>query len=755
MAFIDDQHESGMVEEESISAWSRVNQFPPFGAINDYIGNAIQPPSPTHRSTERVDIPYSGFNLATDYGFDTSIYEALNIWLTPGGPANSTTWESQSPWKQTPNPTSIDQTTVEISKRVQQVWPRRRATAVVRLIRNMWRSAIKHPAANLFSCGSAAELMAQNTTGSRWNMDDICRSRLISDCERTLLTAESYSGQVTAPGSPHISTPLEHEIGVDGLSPQAPRDTFPSTEMLNMSIDLYFRRSHPVIPFVHQATFDARTTPSSLLLPICLIGLSILNPGGTEGFIRNYLGKLIQFCRLNLTYKALGKGGAQQLVTSLASALLVLYLGLSCEQLVDQHQAHMLAIQTLFIADRHGMFSACEGEAITQAMFEHLDQETQWTAWARVESLKRLVTCLISLDSAYTRMLDLAANIGVEKLEVVLPCDSALFDAPSAASFFYKIKSGIPMIASHADLSSATNFLISTLDLSGLRILLDVIALREAAARHKLLPGASSSLRIISFVPMAAYAANEKACSIAKALVAVGTTRMILVNQDAPTALTWNYLCLVLTADINRVQNACGRIGPAASQQALGELKKWAQTTSARRAILHAAQIFRVLSHYRVSDHKTLLCELVLLHAALVLAVYVGVHSPTPRQEEDSFELTSNVQWADVCDEGLTKPPSGHKNAPLLPMSQSAKFVARGGPFSFGGETYPPGAISARKLVLIFAQLFDEIFTRNESEYPKLLRTIGDFFGVAEHMISTCAGDIDMCPAHYNTSEHL
>ncbi|KAK5275372.1 hypothetical protein LTR40_013134, partial [Exophiala xenobiotica] len=204
---------------------------------------------------------------------------------------------------------------------------------------------------------------------------------------------------------------MEHDVEVQGLSPRAPALTFPSTETLDMSISLYFRRFHPVLPFVHQATFDAKSTPSSLLLPMCLIGLSILNPGGADEFIRLYLGKLLRFCRLDLTYKGLGKGGAQQLVTSLASSLLVLYLALSCERLVDVHQAHMLAIQTLFIADRHGMFSAHVGETITQTMLHDVDQERAWKAWARVESLKRLVVCLISIDSAYTRMLDLAANI--------------------------------------------------------------------------------------------------------------------------------------------------------------------------------------------------------------------------------------------------------------------------------------------------------------------------------------------------------
>ncbi|KAK5458216.1 hypothetical protein LTS15_004296 [Exophiala xenobiotica] len=299
------------------------------------------------------DFQYPAFEFPTEYDFNfPSIYEAFNVWLTPTAAAE----HSMLSFPASPGgafSSSFSPT---------------RAGA----IRNMWRVAAQSTADNLFSNSS---ITTGTKISSRWNMDDECRARLISECDNILLPAEKYSGRVTAPGSPRISVPMEHDVEVQGLSPGAPALTFPSTETLDMGVSLYFRRFHPVLPFVHRATFDARSTPSSLLLPMCLIGLSILNPGGADEFIRLYLGKLLRFCRLDLTYTGLGKGGAQQLVTSLASSLLVLYLALSCERLVDVHQAHMLAVQTLFIADRHGMFSAHVGETITQTMLHDVDQE--------------------------------------------------------------------------------------------------------------------------------------------------------------------------------------------------------------------------------------------------------------------------------------------------------------------------------------------------------------------------------------------
>ena len=700
------------------------------------------------------------FDLSAQFGFDLdfpSVYESLNIWLPPTGMEDHG-FPSFSPASQGTNNSNInntvltDATSQDLSKRVQRAWPRRRASPVIRLIRTMWRCASEHPADNFFSLSSStttptSRLQTRRSPNSRWNMDDECRSRLMTDCENNLLPAESYTGGVTAPGSPHISVPSEHEeVELEGISPQVPRLNFPSTEMLNMSIDFYFRRFHPVLPFLHQATFDARSTPSSLLLPICLIGLSILNPIGSEDFIRQYLGKLIRFCRLNLTYKGLGKGGAQQLLTSLTSALLVLYLGLSCERLVDEYQAHMLAIQTLFIADRHGMFAAHEGEAVTLDMFQSLSgAEEQWKSWARVESVKRVVIGLISIDSAYTRMLDLAANIGIDRVEVVLPCDSSLFDAPSASAFFRKVDGGSSMLGSRVDLGAASRgggtkpwaILLNSL---GLRTLLDVLALREAAYRHKLLSKASSLdvFRHLSFIPSLAYAQHEDAGGMARDLVAVSRTQIGMIYKDAPTSLSWNHLCLLLCVDIDRVQTGCGRTGLQASLRALRDLTLWSQSASARRAVLHSAEIFRVLSQQRVSDVKTLLPELLLSNAALVMAIYVFVATMSVASTKEPLELLQSIDWADVGIEGfstslertsLAQSQSSGNNMLSFGGRPAWAFIIEGGPFTFGSETYTPGATSARKVVLTYAQLLDEISPRGGSEYARLLRTIGDFLG--------------------------
>jgi len=680
------------------------------------------------------------FEYSTDYDFDfPAVYEALNAWITPAALVDADAIASPLRRDTTQQPPSNGPCSVEQSKRVQKAWPRKRASAVVRMVRHLWRHAIEHNADNLFS--KPTDTASPRAARSRWNMDNECRDRLMRECDTILLPAEKYSGRVTAPGSPNISMQVDQDVEVEGLSPQTPRLKFPSAETLDMSIDFYFRRFHPNLPVLHQATFDAKLTPSSLLLPMCLIGLSILNPRGAEEFVRQYLGKMIRYCRLDLTYKALGKGGAQQLLTSLASSLLVLYLGLSSKSSVDEHQAHMLAIQTLFIADRHGIFCAHETETLTAEVFQHTGSDRSlWTAWARVESLKRLILCLISIDSAFTFLLDLAGNIGLDRLEVALPCDSSLFDAPSAAAFFSKVESGSAIVMRQADLTKMSTEEVAGLTEYGLRVLLDVVALKEAVARHKVLPNPLAASAHFAFVPASMYAADKRTSKIAGTLVHISNTHQDLVRgNNATVALFWNHSCMAIMADLDRIQMACGRAGLDASQKSLTDLAIWASTASARRALLHAAQIFRVLTRYRVGDNKVLIHESLLCNAAMVMAIYVFVRSPSVRHQaapdSQPLELLHDVDWSAIGDQGLCTPPDDDDEPRLGShgtSSAAASFISNGGNFSFGGECYGDHGGSARKLVLNCAQLLDEITTRDESEHSHLLRTIGDFLNVAE-----------------------
>ena len=173
-------------------------------------------------------------------------------------------------------------------KRINNKWPRHKTVSRVRLIRVLWRGIVQHEADNLFSdplaLGAHSVSPQSRTRTSKWGMEERCRNRLIQDIHS--MGRGKQSGEVDAQASPALSAP---EIGFQQPSPENQLGEFPSLETLQRSLDFFFRCSHPVIPFIHKATFDAETTPSSLLLPMCLIGLLVMEPRSSKPFIRQFL----------------------------------------------------------------------------------------------------------------------------------------------------------------------------------------------------------------------------------------------------------------------------------------------------------------------------------------------------------------------------------------------------------------------------------------------------------------------------------
>ena len=68
---------------------------------------------------------------------------------------------------------------------------------------------------------------------------------------------------------------------------------------------------------------------------------------------------------------------------------------------------------------------------------------------------------------------------------------------------------------------------------------------------------------------------------------------------------------------------AAGRAGAGPAGKALADVEDWARTSSARRACVHAAQSFKLLSNRKVSESITLNSMSALFCSALVLGLYL------------------------------------------------------------------------------------------------------------------------------------
>jgi hypothetical protein len=230
---------------------------------------------------DAFDFDFDASSAAMDLQMSPNMMSILNISpsMMPFSPSylNDRLRRDQGPR----SPFSMEQL-----KRIQKLWPRQKTVSVVRLIRTLWRDTVQHGADNLFSDPDPANIDSPSAQSrqrsSRWNMDEDCRNRLMS--EVSALGSRGPPSNVDSDFAAHSS-----EVGQMDPSPRAPETQFPSTGTLETSLDFFFRSSYPVMSFIHRATFDARKTPTPLLFPMCLIGLSIMDPQGSKDFVRPHL----------------------------------------------------------------------------------------------------------------------------------------------------------------------------------------------------------------------------------------------------------------------------------------------------------------------------------------------------------------------------------------------------------------------------------------------------------------------------------
>ncbi|KAJ3532208.1 hypothetical protein NM208_g8543 [Fusarium decemcellulare] len=602
-------------------------------------------------------------------------------------------------------------------KQIRRVWSRQRPKIPTRLIKRLWNRVVHHKADNIFAIPLASShtpdpSTSDNPQTSRISMDEQCRSRLVQYCKDLDDSSTSSS--------------------------PAPDITFPVVEILDSSLDFFFQFFHPILPFMHKSTFDAKNTPSSLLLAMCLVGLSYLDRVHTRAFVTRYLKKLMPACLNDMTSQTLTQCAPSELLATLASALIVVYLALGFRDEVDDCQAYMLCAQMLRIADKQGLFAANQGDDLAVGLRQGpTDPDGFWKSWARVESIKRLIFCFTWLDMAYARLMNTAGVIEMDRVDLHLPCDDALFDgSTTAASFLHAIQQGARLTMPRMNIRNFHAISPSKLNDNSAQILLRALYLKTIAARTRLLDEDTQYSELQSVSPVEELAKDGSAKAIIADVLLLPTTHAsVLSGRNRTNALGWNYLCITLTADVDLLEVAAGRDGLEAASSALVHVEKWSRSTSARRAVLHAAQVFDILDSYRIRESHLTRPDLVLFISALVISQYILVSSQKDvRLDAPTFELLQDIDWTTVRDDGLGT-ATGHILSDTVldlergPASSSAArcFLQNGGPISFAGEVQRFGDVAARKIARKFAHLMDGFGKWDGSNYSQLLRAMCGF----------------------------
>ncbi|KAL4752379.1 hypothetical protein BDW72DRAFT_72603 [Aspergillus terricola var. indicus] len=601
--------------------------------------------------------------------------------------------------------------------RVQRYWVAPSNTAG-RLMNNLWRDIASSDVDNIFSLHSSHSFSSPSglLPGSRYGLDEECRQQL-----QAVFGNLRHSSQLQSPNS---------ALSPASSSTFGGRPSFPPAEILDMALDLYFRNFHPLIPFVHVSTFSAKNTRLPVLYVMCLIGMIMLGTKGTTTFVAKNFSFVLERITADLAKCSVGVESTLDTMNTFAAAFLFLNLAAMTGEKEHLEKSQMLYVNLMSIAQRHGLFAATEGQILDITLFEAVpDIDIRWKTWSKVESVKRLITGLLLLDSWYSSFLSTSPIIVPDSIQLILPCNEGLFRANGSMRWIQLVRSGkrllMPTIMTPSE-NVTVPVLENPVDDFCIHGVLAMVQLRLSEAYHRLLSNRAS----YPFAPCHTYAMDGRArCLPSLQLQIADKYGEVLERLNPNAAVMWHNICMTLTADTQIFDLAAGRAGPGPAKKALDDIATWSQTPAARRACLHAAHIYKAMTNRKASDHTMFHSVFSLFSAALVLGLYIFM-VPNPSELQvggTSIELLDDIDWERVGTEGFTSFMEPRGTQTFTPSDDPAvNFIRNGGTVYFRGVPFQGGYQSARRILLDYAGLLKDAGKWSVRKFSYVLHIMSD-----------------------------
>lgn len=501
---------------------------------------------------------------------------------------------------------------------------------------------------------------------------------------------------------------------------------FPTCAAFDVALDKYFSSFLREAPFLHMPVFSISTCHPLLLFVMSCIGFGLGKT--TEGchFVQSNFSCVRDRILAELERKLTST--TKDAMSIFAASFLFLKLAALINDRDHLSPCQLLYISLISLAQMHGMFSEY-GKRTNGDMFSRISSlQEKWMAWGRVESLKRISVSLMRLDSAYATFLRSAPIVRVGNIEVLLPCDDALFAAKSATEWYSMLSdehlpTTMPAISRIASIDQMIGH--TFLNYYALHAVLNYLQLRSLDAHQKLLDyQAVQPEDQFILVPYEYYCTEPSLHDLPLHIVAFVDSYQSLLSrfptdwQKTNCLVFWHFLCLSLTANHDLFEIAVGREGPKAAASAIHKIAIWARTAAARRALIHAASIYRLLSERQQSEMNSLYAAFATFAGALVITLYTFAE-PTQSVDGGAYELTSDVEWKGFGLVGF------QDSVPAQTGSAAENFILHGGPCVFNGHVLR-GFPGARYLLEIYADMLKSCGRYNYRSMSQILFMMSD-----------------------------
>ncbi|CAH0035275.1 unnamed protein product [Clonostachys rhizophaga] len=366
------------------------------------------------------------------------------------------------------------------------------------------------------------------------------------------------------------------------------------------------------------------------------------------------------------------------------------------------------------------------------------EDDVMWKAWARTESVKRLIASLIVMDAWLAYRLDYTPFLRASTIRFEYPSSQEQFKCSSAAAWRRLINAGSnpigesvlihvnnPIINLPASQDVATEGIFSLLSIIWIRMqhvaseVLTTSQAEDANANHKAHPKV-----------LASYEGGKM---LSRGLTTIYTSSAQFFRFKNPNSVAmWHLLNLQLFAKMDILELAAGRKGADGAHEALQAIAAWSQTWYARRACLHAGAIYTAMSRRRQKDGTMFHSEASIFSAALVLGLYVFMMGPSCDGSKgcgvgtpaEPYEFLNHVDWSKLGNAAGEDPVAVPED--MASESAAIRFVRLGGAVSFSGVICDGGYNASKMILLEFASLLEEVGKWKYKGSVHILRIMSD-----------------------------
>ena len=342
----------------------------------------------------------------------------------------------------------------------------------------------------------------------------------------------------------------------------------------------------------------------------------------------------------------------------------------------------------------------------------------------------RLIVGLLEVDCWFANYLSTHPIIRPEYVSIVAPCEDGLFQAKSPIKWMQQPAYEARLYMSFVTFRTMHDSHMCW-DYPALQSILYLTQLRLQDANHRMNTLETQEQQDNRLEPWRVWVGEARSVNLVHLTVNLfSTSSNVMRNSSINCVVLWHSNCLSLTANSHLFEVALGRQSASSIFPAMEEIAAWTRLPAARRACLHAGELYHLLMHRRVSDTVNLHTALTLFKAAVTLGMYVLTQSQLhPMSTGQPLELLGHFDWAAIGDAGLGGESNPERNALQFNHGgsrEAVNFIQNGGDFSINGDVFSAGYASARRGLLHFADLMEGTGKWKSQKFCHILHIISE-----------------------------